>query len=42
MVAYWGNNEDNRKSYSGFVFMLTNAPIGWESRKQGTVALSIT
>ena len=30
----------DRKSYSGYVFLLGGAPISWESKKQKTVALS--
>jgi hypothetical protein len=38
----WGNNEDDRKSYTGFAFIMSGGAIAWESRKQKTVALSST
>ena len=38
--ADWANCEIDRKSYTGFVFILAGCPISWESRKQRTVALS--
>jgi len=39
--ADWGAGED-RKSISGFIFLLAGAAICWQSRKQSTVALSST
>ncbi|CAL1680763.1 unnamed protein product [Lasius platythorax] len=36
----WGNCHDDRRSQSGFIFILNGSPITWESRKQSTVALS--
>src|SRR5437762_13900027 len=39
--ANWGAGE-NRKSISGFIFLLAGAAICWQSRKQSTVALSST
>lgn len=38
----WGNNLDDRKSYSGYVFRLGEASISWCSQKQKAVALSST
>lgn len=38
--ADWGNNIVDRRSYSGYVFILGGAAITWEARKQRTVALS--
>lgn len=38
----WGNNIDDRRSYSGFCFSLCGATVSWEARKQRTVALSST
>ena len=40
--ADWGNCIDDRRSYTGLTFILSGAAISWESRKQGTVALSST
>ena len=37
----WGANED-RKSISGYLFMLGGGAISWSSKKQSTVALSST
>jgi hypothetical protein len=39
--ADWGSNLDDRRSVTGFVFLL-NGPISWQSKKQPTVALSST
>ena len=38
----WGEDRDDRKSTSGYVFYLAGALIGWVSRKQPIVALSST
>lgn len=40
--ADWGNNLADRKSYSGYGFILNGSVISWEARKQRTVALSST
>src|SRR5580765_2621919 len=40
--ADWGNNADDRRSYTGYFFKLANAAISWSSRKQKSVALSST
>lgn len=46
LVAYadadWAGSCDERKSYTGYTFVLAGASITWESRKQQTVALSST
>ena len=38
----WGGDSVDRRSYSGYVFMLGGGAISYESRKQRTVALSST
>lgn len=40
--ADWAGSCDERKSYTGYTFMLAGASIAWESHKQHTVALSST
>lgn len=40
--ADWGNDNNDRKSYTGYVFKLGGNVISWESRKQQSVALSST
>jgi hypothetical protein len=40
--ADWGSCPENRRSYSGFVFLLNGGPVSWDSKKQKTVALSTT
>lgn len=40
--ADWGNDLADRRSYTGFVFLLAGGPISWEAKKQTTVALSST
>jgi hypothetical protein len=42
MDADWATDVNNRKSTSGFVFMLGGAAISWGSKKQTSVALSST
>jgi len=38
--ADWGNCIINRRSYTGYVFILSQGAIIWESHKQRIVALS--
>jgi hypothetical protein len=38
--ADYAGDRDNRRSTSGFVFMLAGGPVTWTSRKQSSVALS--
>lgn len=40
--ADWASNIDDRRSFTGFAFVMANAAISWECRKQRTVALSST
>lgn len=40
--ADWGNNCVDRKSYTGFGFMLSGSVISWGCKKQTSVALSST
>jgi hypothetical protein len=40
--ADWGANPDDRKSYTGYIFIFANCSVSWEARKQQTVALSST
>ncbi|UYV78589.1 hypothetical protein LAZ67_16002081 [Cordylochernes scorpioides] len=38
--ADWGSDKEDRKSYSGYIFVLGRVAISWCSRKQKCVALS--
>lgn len=38
----WAGDSQDRKSTMGYVFLLGNSPITWNSKKQPTVALSST
>ena len=38
----WAGDREDRKSTSGYIFMLNNGPISWCSKRQKTVALSST
>lgn len=40
--ADWAGCKLDRKSFTGFIFKLSDGPIVWESRKQRTVAMSST
>ena len=40
--ADWGSCAMDKRSYTGFVFLLHGGPLSWNSRKQRTVALSTT
>ncbi|TMC14388.1 MAG: hypothetical protein E6J34_23715, partial [Chloroflexi bacterium] len=35
-----GTDKDDRKSQTGYVFMINNGPVSWTSHKQNSVALS--
>lgn len=36
--ADWGNNPDNRRSYTDYSFIFAGGPISWDWKKQRTVA----
>lgn len=38
--ADWGSCINDRRSYTGYTFIMSGAPISWKARKQRTVALS--
>jgi len=38
--ASWGNNKNDRKSTTGYIFVINNGAVSWTSHKQTTVALS--
>jgi len=40
--ADWAGCSLDRRSYTGYTFLLSGCPISWESRKQRTTALSST
>lgn len=40
--ADWGNDADDRRSYTGYFFKLANAAVIWSSRKQKSITLSST
>jgi hypothetical protein len=40
--ADWGENWDNRRSTTGFVFLIADGAVTWTSRMQKTVARSST
>jgi hypothetical protein len=40
--ADWGNCTEDRRSCTGFIFLLNGSPVSWDTKKQRTVALSTT
>lgn len=40
--ADWASDTVDRKSTTGYVFMLSSGPVSWSSKKQPTIALSST
>lgn len=40
--ADWGGDKEDRKSTTGYIFLLCNAPVTWASKKQSTIAVSST
>lgn len=40
--SYWASDSTDRRSQTGYFFVMANAAITWESKKQKTTALSST
>jgi len=40
--ADWGSDQETRRSTTGYIFMISNAAVTWQSKRQPTVALSST
>lgn len=40
--THWGGCIEDRRSYAAYAFVLSGAPISWNTRKQRTIALSST
>lgn len=40
--ADWGSCCDDRRSYTGYIFLFNGCPVSWDAKKQPTVALSTT
>lgn len=40
--ADWGGSTDDRRSFTGYTFIMCGGAVAWDSRKQRTVALSTT
>ena len=38
--ADWAGDTDDRKSTSGYMFLIAGGPVSWKSRKHSTMALS--
>jgi hypothetical protein len=38
--ADWASDKNDRKSFTGYVFLANNGPVSWTSHKQSTVSLS--
>ena len=38
----WGTCPVDRRSYTGYIFLLNGGPVSWDSKKERTVALSST
>lgn len=38
--ADWAGSKDDRRSYTGYAFLVAGGAVSWDSRKQRTVALS--
>jgi hypothetical protein len=40
--ADWGNCTEDRRSFTGFIFLLNGSPVSWDTKKLRTVALFTT
>lgn len=40
--ADWGNDLDERRSFSGYVFLMAGGAVTWSCKRQSTVAVSST
>jgi hypothetical protein len=38
--ADWGNDPDDRRSFTGYSFLINGGAVSWQSKKQPTTALS--
>ncbi|CAL1279045.1 unnamed protein product [Larinioides sclopetarius] len=41
-VADWGGDKTDRRSFSGYMILIVDAPVYWSSKKQSVTALSST
>lgn len=39
--ADWGNDENGRRSYTGFVFKLGNGAVSWEPKNKGLLLFPV-
>jgi Reverse transcriptase (RNA-dependent DNA polymerase) len=38
--ADWASDKNDRKSFTGYIFLVNNGPVSWSSHKQSTIAQS--